>query len=114
MKLTLKPSYSTLRSVFSRNVPPVRAPDERERAPALFRELSTLAERLADGARDFSALQDRAAQALNAQGFEVDYVAIRVAGDLSAPASDVRASDLIVLAAAQLGRARLIDNVRVG
>ena len=87
--------------------------DERERAPALFRELSALALHLADGKRDYSALQERAARALSAHGFDVDYVAVRDATDLSSPDADSSAGDLIVLGAAKLGRARLIDNVRV-
>jgi pantoate--beta-alanine ligase len=40
-----------------------------------------------------------------------DYFAVRVAADLSAPSPDTK--HLVVLAAARLGKARLIDNIQV-
>ncbi len=47
---------------------------------------------------------------LQAAGFQVDYFEIRDAETLAAPAPG---RELVVLAAARLGRARLIDNLRV-
>jgi pantoate--beta-alanine ligase len=61
------------------------------------------------GNRDFAALEAEARAQLEASGFEVDYFAVRKAGDLSSPDADSR--HLVVLAAARLGQARLIDNI---
>ncbi len=47
---------------------------------------------------------------LERAGMNVDYFAIRNAADLSEPSA--ASSELVVLAAARLGRARLIDNLR--
>ena len=44
-------------------------------------------------------------------GFEPDYMAIRTQDDLDTPTGNERA--LIVLAAARLGKARLIDNLLI-
>ncbi|MGH8207816.1 MAG: pantoate--beta-alanine ligase, partial [Steroidobacteraceae bacterium] len=44
--------------------------------------------------------------------FRPDYFAVRRADNLSAPDPDTR--HLVVLTAARLGRARLIDNLQVG
>ena len=48
---------------------------------------------------------------LAAAGFEPDYLEIREASDLRLPGPD--SNDLVVLAAAYLGKARLIDNIRL-
>jgi pantoate--beta-alanine ligase len=50
-----------------------------------------------------------ALDALAAEGFEPDYVSVRRQSDLGEPEAGDRA--LVVLGAARLGRARLIDNV---
>jgi pantoate--beta-alanine ligase len=84
---------------------------ERPTAPGLFATLSACRERLLAGERDFGALERRAMRRLRQLGFRPDYVAIRHAADLGPPARD--SADLRVLAAAWLGRARLIDNVAV-
>ncbi len=86
--------------------------EERERAPALHRTLEAVRERLEAGERDFAALERDAAAALERHGFRPDYVAVRRRSDLAVPAAGD--DDLVVLAAAHLGRARLIDNVRAG
>ncbi len=83
---------------------------ERLRAPALYRALVTAAEALAAGA-ETGAVQATALEELAAAGLEPEYVAVRRAGDLGPVTADSR--DLVVLGAARLGRARLIDNVRV-
>jgi pantoate--beta-alanine ligase len=49
-------------------------------------------------------------QALNSAGFRTDYFAIKDAATLDPP--NERDADLVVLTAARIGRARLIDNVR--
>lgn len=61
---------------------------------------------------DFSVIEQDAAQSLLAAGFEkVDYVAIRDADTLLAPSRETKF--LRILAAAWLGKARLIDNIPV-
>jgi pantoate--beta-alanine ligase len=50
---------------------------------------------------------------LKENGFDPDYVAVRRVDDLGRPNGSQSPEDLIVLAAAWLGQARLIDNLRV-
>ena len=83
--------------------------DERRVAAQLHRTLIDIREAVAGGERDFGALEDQGRSALATAGFEVDYVAVRDAETLTEPRNDGRA--LRVLAAARLGRARLIDNL---
>ncbi|MEM7282423.1 MAG: pantoate--beta-alanine ligase, partial [Pseudomonadota bacterium] len=85
--------------------------NERELAPHLYRVLSTVKERLEKAERDYQQLQSDAVAELKRAGFEPDYVAIRQAANLEVP--DSNESEFVVLAAAQLGKARLIDNIRV-
>ena len=69
-------------------------------------------DQLRDGARDFARLTADARAELERAGFRPEYVEIRRQGDLAA--ADAGASEQrIVLAAARLGRARLIDNLLV-
>lgn len=85
--------------------------DERAAAPALFETLSSVGSELQNGRRNFAELESNAAKRLANAGFEVDYFAIRRAENLAVPDRDC--DDLVVLAAAGLGGARLIDNVVV-
>jgi len=84
--------------------------EERSRAPLLYRELCALRDAIGSGNRDFAALERRASAALDDAGFRTDYVAVRDAETLRAPGDGE--DSLIVLGAAWLGGARLIDNVR--
>lgn len=87
---------------------------ERRMAPKLHGELKRVREALHDGESDFRALETQASRALQAAGFDPEYVEVRRAGDLSRPNGlESAGDDLIVLAAAWLGRARLIDNLRI-
>jgi pantoate--beta-alanine ligase len=82
--------------------------EQRERAPLLYRTLQDLRAAAEAGRRDFPALQAQALERLEAAGFRPDYVAVRRAQDLGPPQAH---GELVVLAAAWLGRARLIDNL---
>jgi pantoate--beta-alanine ligase len=82
---------------------------ERRVAPRLQAVLSALVVAVEAGTTDYRALEARAVSALEADGFRPDYVTVRRAADLERPGEDDR--DLVVLAAAWLGRARLIDNI---
>ena len=84
--------------------------EQRRQAPALYRTLGRVHSELTAGRRDYAALEEEALRTLAAGGFEPEYVAVRRAGDLRAPAAED--ADLVILGAARLGRARLIDNIR--
>lgn len=90
------------------------SPEERKRAPLLHATLREAREKLAAGERDYGAIERAAVARLAAAGFRPDYVEVRVVTDLGRPNGRHAPRDLIVLAAAWLGRARLIDNLRVG
>lgn len=83
---------------------------EREVAGGLYQALRRLAEGLTAGRRDFAALEEEAGERLRSQGFAPDYVAVRAPG-LGAPQAGCGL--FVVLAAARLGKARLIDNLLV-
>lgn len=84
---------------------------ERARAALLYTVLSKVKTAVEGGARDLAALEQAAMGRLLEYGFSPDYVSIRQQGDLHPP--DPGASELIVLAAATLGKTRLIDNVEI-
>ncbi|HUO81260.1 MAG TPA: pantoate--beta-alanine ligase [Gammaproteobacteria bacterium] len=84
---------------------------ERRLAPVLYARLIEVRDAIRAGDRDYPTLQGSALQALRARGFRTDYFEVREAGGLEPPRAD--SAELVVLAAAWLGRARLIDNVRV-
>jgi pantoate--beta-alanine ligase len=86
--------------------------EERKTAPVIHQLLHSATERLRSGDRDFAAIERNGLQALEAGGFRPDYFAVRRADDLSTPQADTR--HFVVLTAARLGRARLIDNLQVG
>jgi pantoate--beta-alanine ligase len=87
--------------------------DERRRAPLLHSVLREIGERLSGGDRDYAELEQSAMARLAEGGFRPDYVEVRRAADLSKPNGRHAPEELIVLAAAWLGRARLIDNLRI-
>lgn len=82
---------------------------ERATALRLIANLRRVAAEVAAGAA-IEPCEAAASADLGRAGFVVDYVAVRRAADLAAPQpEDV---ELVVLAAARLGRTRLIDNLR--
>ncbi len=105
--------------------PTVRAPDglalssrnrflseaDRLKAPAIHTALEAAGRRLRAGARDFLAIESAGWQALAKAGFRPDYFAVRDGRELQLPSEASR--EFVVLTAARLGSARLIDNVRV-
>lgn len=84
---------------------------ERAEAPRLYRVLTALAAELPENRRDFAALESAAKEKLINNQWKVDYVAVRKQADLQFPSASDR--DLVVLAAAWLGKTRLIDNIEV-
>jgi pantoate--beta-alanine ligase len=85
--------------------------EERAAAAGLFASLSEIGQALESGGREFEELESRAASELVEAGFQPEYVAIRRAHNLEIPDRDC--DELVVLAAARLGKARLIDNIVV-
>ena len=85
---------------------------QRALAPRLHEELKLAATSIAAGESvEFAAIEAAAQERLMTAGFSVDYFTVRCAADLS-PAT-VGARALVVLVAARIGKARLIDNLRV-
>lgn len=85
--------------------------EERAEAVRLYRNLSRMQESIIEGDRDFFALGQRAIDDLAAHGWRVDYVSVRAAASLAPALAEDR--NLVVLAAAWLGRTRLIDNLEI-
>jgi pantoate--beta-alanine ligase len=83
--------------------------EERASAPLLFESLRLAGNELQNGRRNFEELEREARSRLAEAGFDVDYFAIRRAQNLEPPDRDC--DDLVLLAAARLGKARLIDNI---
>ena len=83
---------------------------ERALAPAIHATLKAAQRRLAAGDTEYASIERAGFKALEAVGFRVDYFSVRQAVDLNAPGA---AGALVVLTAARLGKARLIDNIRI-
>jgi pantoate--beta-alanine ligase len=87
-------------------------PEERRIAPGLYAGLLMLAGKIQSvSGHDFAVHETQAAGQLEIAGFRPDYVSVRRQQDLAIPGSDDRR--LVILAAAWLGRARLIDNLEL-
>jgi pantoate--beta-alanine ligase len=84
---------------------------ERKQAPEFFNTLRAVELGLREGREDFGQLQAEAMSRLEASGFKPEYVEVRHADTLAPAVSGDK--DLVVLAAAWLGKARLIDNIPV-
>ena len=85
--------------------------DERKEAPRLYSVLKKTAAQIEGGARDFQWMDQQAMAELSRHGWQPDYVAVRRQADLRQLTE--RDRELVVVAAARLGRTRLIDNVEV-
>lgn len=84
---------------------------ERAAAPGLHAALEWIGSELQTGKRNYDDLENAALERLRAAGFVPDYVAIRRAENLEPPDRDC--DEIVVLGAAHLGKARLIDNIVV-
>ncbi len=82
---------------------------QRLEAPRLQRALRLVVEAARKGEQDFAAIEAQTTQYLTQLGWVVDYISIRSAQTLR-PA-DKTGRQLVVLAAARLGKTRLIDNL---
>ena len=88
--------------------------EEKAIAPALNENLRWLAEQIQDTSgkqQDFESLAKQAAQQINDAGLKTDYLHICHARTLAPATSNDK--ELVILAAAHCGKARLIDNLQV-
>jgi len=85
--------------------------EERREAPRLHQVLHQAHQEIMGGARDFQRIELHSMSELADRGWKPDYVAVRRQADLRPPRP--QDSDLVVLAAARLGRTRLIDNEEI-
>jgi pantoate--beta-alanine ligase len=84
--------------------------EERRRAPVIHRTLLAAVARLRAGDSDYAAIERSGTGTLERAGLTPDYFSVRRADDLGSPDADTR--HFVVLTAARLGRARLIDNLQ--
>lgn len=83
--------------------------EQRALAPRLYQTLCQVRDAILAGQTDYRKLADRHLMYLSAAGFQPDYLAVCRPSDLlEATAAD---RELVILLAARLGRARLIDNL---
>ncbi|AUU10977.1 pantoate--beta-alanine ligase [Serratia marcescens] len=85
--------------------------EERKVAPQLSKIMNALAQQLANGERHIETLLEQTAEQLRAAGFTPDELFIRDADSLQPLTVDSQRA--VVLMAAWLGKARLIDNQQV-
>lgn len=82
---------------------------ERQQAPLLFKALMEVAESIKEGDINYENLEKNAISSLKEAGFKPEYFSICDSKTLKRPMNQ----GLVILAAAWLGKARLIDNVAV-
>lgn len=82
---------------------------QRGRAQGLYQTLLKIKEKLEQGEQNFAKLQQQAVEDLHALGFKPDYFEIRRADNLES--AKIADKSLRILAAAYLGKTRLIDNI---
>ena len=85
--------------------------EERAEAPRLHQTLAQARTEILSGKRDYPRIELESQAQLTQRGWLPDYIAIRRQSDLQLPREGDKA--LVVLAAARLGRTRLIDNIEL-
>ena len=86
-------------------------PEERAKAPQMQRELAKIKAALEAGSHRLQRHEEMAVADLTMAGWKVDYIALRNQADLAPPRP--HDTQLVVLAAAWLGKTRLIDNLEI-
>jgi pantoate--beta-alanine ligase len=84
---------------------------ERETASILFQVLSSTKKKIEQGLRDFPGMEKEAMKRLEEAGFRPEYFSVRNAVDLMPAKPDDQ--QVVILVAAWLGSARLIDNIKI-
>lgn len=85
--------------------------EQRAIAPTLYSVLQGIGNDLQAGKRNYEELEQQAMDALRDAGLDPEYVGIRRAENLEPPDRDN--DEIVILTAARLGTARLIDNIIV-
>ncbi len=85
---------------------------ERKQAPRLQQILKNTRERILRAQKDYFSLEKLAMKELTESGFIAEYVSIRNAKSLTEAEPNSADKDLVILASAHLGKARLIDNIK--
>jgi pantoate--beta-alanine ligase len=83
---------------------------QRRQAPTIYRQLTQAVEALRSGSRDYARIEAAGRAALDGAGFRTDYFSVRDAKTLAAASPDTK--QFVVMTAARLGKARLIDNLQ--
>jgi len=88
-------------------------PEELAIAPALYQTLQWLSEQLRENhqPKDYTALVIQASEKIERAGLKTDYINLCHAHTLAAATPNDK--EIVILAAAYLGKARLIDNLPV-
>ena len=86
-------------------------PEERAQAPQLYHALAQMKGAIVAGNKDFVRMALDAEAHLTQRGWLPDYISIRRQNDLQLPEPGDKA--LVILAAAKLGKTRLIDNIEL-
>ncbi len=89
------------------------SPDERARAPELYRRLRLAEAALLDG-RGVAEVLDEAKRGLSEAGFRIQYLTLAELPDLSVAKEYLRERSYALAAAVFMGETRLIDNLIVG
>jgi pantoate--beta-alanine ligase len=84
---------------------------ERKRATEIYRLLQWMEQQLESGERDFRGLELSAGKRLQQSDFVLDY--LQICNPQTLQQADHGENELVILVAASLGAARLIDNCRV-
>src|SRR4051812_36189097 len=84
--------------------------EQRQAAPSIYRQLQQAVTALGSGVRDFARIEGTGRAALDSAGFRTDYFSVRDARTLAQARPDTR--HFVVLTAARIGKARLIDNLQ--
>ena len=83
--------------------------DERQRAPVLYQTLCWGKQTLLQGRLDLAEIEQEGRRLLSEAGFRPDYFSIREDYSLNTPTDNTK--NFVIVAAAWLGKARLIDNI---
>lgn len=85
--------------------------DQRAVATSIYTSLCQARDRIRQGEQDFRQVETGLGQQLEAAGLRPEYVSVRRKQDLALP--EAENDELIILVAAHLGVARLIDNIMI-
>ena len=86
-------------------------PQQRALAPTIYRQLTQAVAALRSGVRDYARIEGAGRAALDGADFRTDYFSVRDAKSLGPAQPDTK--HFVVMTAARLGKARLIDNIQL-